>query len=367
LGQFLRDPDDSSDLDLKMPDPDTSLTAEPGGRFVDCFRLFHPAAENAFTAWSTITGSRATNYGVRIDYIFGDVDLVRGAFTGCDIMPDIMGSDHCPVQATLDWEIIPSKKCPPLCTKFMPEFSGKQQKLLSFFTKKDPVVKKTDTDESGALNKLKMMDTSEITDSQESRKSCMSSESSGSTAMQSFGMVYSSTHEHRKSPRKRSVRESSNSRPAAKRSKKEEKKSNHGKQGNLLSFFDKRPCKEAFSDTETAVREKPNEAKTGSDTSDVLQRAVVQIDSVKLVNENKLRSVAPLQKSASTSWKSLLKGPPPPPLCKGHQEQCLLRTVKKDSLNKGRQFWVCPRPDGHKSNPEARCNHFVWLDEKKKS
>ena len=42
-----------------------------------------------------------------------------------------------------------------------------------------------------------------------------------------------------------------------------------------------------------------------------------------------------LASSSSVAWKNLLKGPPAPPLCKGHREPCVLRTVKKSGPNQG--------------------------------
>ena len=62
-----------------------------------------------------------------------------------------------------------------------------------------------------------------------------------------------------------------------------------------------------------------------------------------------------------TAWKKVLKGPPKPPKCKGHTESCLLRTVKKKGANYGRQFWVCPRGEGHAGDPQARCDFFQWI------
>ena len=53
------------------------------------------------------------------------------------------------------------------------------------------------------------------------------------------------------------------------------------------------------------------------------------------------------------------------PLCKGHRESCVLRTVKKEGPNNGRRFYVCARPQGAKTNIEARCQHFEWIDNKK--
>ena len=60
-------------------------------------------------------------------------------------------------------------------------------------------------------------------------------------------------------------------------------------------------------------------------------------------------------------WKSILTGPRPPPLCSGHKEPCVLRTVKVKGANQGRQFHCFARPQGHSSNPQARCNFFKWV------
>ena len=63
--------------------------------YVDTFRMFHPEAGN-YSWWSQRSGARKRNVGWRIDYFFVDESLknkVKSAF----IMPEIEGSDHCPV------------------------------------------------------------------------------------------------------------------------------------------------------------------------------------------------------------------------------------------------------------------------------
>ena len=110
-----------------------------GGMFVDVFRRFHPDRQKAYTCWNTKTGARLSNYGARIDYILANVDLYEsGFFTRCDIRPDIHCSDHCPVEADINVATLcndPNRAPPPLCSRFMPEFSGAQQNIKSFFTK----------------------------------------------------------------------------------------------------------------------------------------------------------------------------------------------------------------------------------------
>lgn len=53
------------------------------------------------------------------------------------------------------------------------------------------------------------------------------------------------------------------------------------------------------------------------------------------------------------------------PLCKGHNEPCVARTVKKGT-NIGRRFYVCARAKGPESEPEANCNYFQWASMKSK-
>ncbi|EMG49808.1 hypothetical protein G210_5368 [Candida maltosa Xu316] len=50
-----------------------------------------------YTVWNTLTNSRQTNYGSRIDLIlFSDTTMLKNV-SNADIWPFILGSDHCPV------------------------------------------------------------------------------------------------------------------------------------------------------------------------------------------------------------------------------------------------------------------------------
>jgi exodeoxyribonuclease III len=68
--------------------------------FVDTFRLF-TQGNGHYSWWSHFANSRARNIGWRIDYVLVSGQL-RGAVTGAEIHPTVMGSDHCPVSVTLD-------------------------------------------------------------------------------------------------------------------------------------------------------------------------------------------------------------------------------------------------------------------------
>jgi exodeoxyribonuclease-3 len=64
--------------------------------YVDTFRHFYPQLEGQYTWWSVPTRARERNVGWRLDYFFVSAELldrVADAF----ILPEVMGSDHCPV------------------------------------------------------------------------------------------------------------------------------------------------------------------------------------------------------------------------------------------------------------------------------
>lgn len=68
--------------------------------FIDTFRHVHPDKIDAYTWWSYFGNARAKNVGWRIDYFLCSPDLAS-RIHDADIMPDIHGSDHCPVLLTL--------------------------------------------------------------------------------------------------------------------------------------------------------------------------------------------------------------------------------------------------------------------------
>jgi exodeoxyribonuclease-3 len=67
--------------------------------YVDTFRHFHQEPEQ-YTYWDLKTGARARNVGWRIDYFFVSENLLPQV-TSSFILPDVMGSDHCPIGMTL--------------------------------------------------------------------------------------------------------------------------------------------------------------------------------------------------------------------------------------------------------------------------
>ena len=69
--------------------------------FIDTFRYFYPDAEGIYSWWSYRFQARSKNAGWRIDYFLISESL-KDVLTGAKIHTDVLGSDHCPVECTLD-------------------------------------------------------------------------------------------------------------------------------------------------------------------------------------------------------------------------------------------------------------------------
>ncbi|RHI91856.1 MULTISPECIES: exodeoxyribonuclease III [Phocaeicola] len=69
--------------------------------FTDTFRYFYPEQEGIYSWWSYRFKAREKNAGWRIDY-FLTSDSLKGRLKGAHIHTDILGSDHCPVELTIE-------------------------------------------------------------------------------------------------------------------------------------------------------------------------------------------------------------------------------------------------------------------------
>lgn len=70
--------------------------------FIDTFRQFYPDQANIYSWWSYRFKAREKNAGWRIDYFLTSSRL-SNQLEGAKIHTDIFGSDHCPVEVTLNW------------------------------------------------------------------------------------------------------------------------------------------------------------------------------------------------------------------------------------------------------------------------
>lgn len=64
--------------------------------FVDTFRLFVKEGGH-YSWWSHFANSRTRNIGWRIDYFFASKKLIP-KLKSARILPDVLGSDHCPIE-----------------------------------------------------------------------------------------------------------------------------------------------------------------------------------------------------------------------------------------------------------------------------
>lgn len=211
-----------------------------------------------------------------------------------------MGSDHCPVGAVLNVSSVPAKHPPPLCTRFFPEFAGTQLKIVHFLV---PLEHKSVLEKSALqlshqtqVQKRQNRFCIRLTRSQPSQASSRKGQRNMTSYLQS-----SSSHHQTSSDLKLPL------------------------MGTLM-------------------------------TSKTLEE-----EAIAKVVEDEIKDSEAKEKEALTSfWKSVLRGPFPMPLCRGHREPCIMRTVKKPGPNLGRRFYMCARPQGPPSDPSSRCNFFQW-------
>ena len=101
------------EIDLKNPDTNhksAGFSDEERGKmtellasgFTDSFRYLYPDKTEAYSWWSYRTAARKRNAGWRIDYFLVS-DRLREQIDDAFILPEVEGSDHCPVGLTLKW------------------------------------------------------------------------------------------------------------------------------------------------------------------------------------------------------------------------------------------------------------------------
>ena len=70
--------------------------------FTDTFRYLYPDRRDAYSWWSFRAAARERNVGWRIDYFLVS-DRLRPQIREAFILPEVTGSDHCPVGLDLQW------------------------------------------------------------------------------------------------------------------------------------------------------------------------------------------------------------------------------------------------------------------------
>ena len=95
------------EIDIKNPDANRmnpgfsdqerqKMTELLSAGFTDSFRYLYPDKTDAYSWWSYRAAARARNVGWRIDY-FVISNRLRENVKDATILPEVLGSDHCPV------------------------------------------------------------------------------------------------------------------------------------------------------------------------------------------------------------------------------------------------------------------------------
>lgn len=71
--------------------------------FVDSFRYMYPDKPDCYSWWSYMGRAREKNIGWRIDYFIVSEKL-KNNIRDAKIHPDVLGSDHCPVELDVEME-----------------------------------------------------------------------------------------------------------------------------------------------------------------------------------------------------------------------------------------------------------------------
>ncbi|MCL2834271.1 MAG: exodeoxyribonuclease III [Treponema sp.] len=80
-----------------LPEERAWMDSFTGAGFVDTFRHFHPGQKDHYSWWSYRLKARERNVGWRIDYHCVDPAFMPRVKSSV-IRPEVMGSDHCPVE-----------------------------------------------------------------------------------------------------------------------------------------------------------------------------------------------------------------------------------------------------------------------------
>lgn len=355
----------------------------------DTTRCFHPDRQGMFTCWETKKNARPGNFGSRIDYILCTAGI-KDWFEDANIQEGLLGSDHCPVYATMadcvkregedvylldimnpegmykegkrlrDWD---TKDLLPQSAKLLNEFD-RRRSIKDMFTKKpaQSTVKQTPNLPTSAES---VGDTDELPSTQTS-----TIPPSPSPAATPVRPTASSTADS-ESPSKTASPAALPKRSAPSASSRPQKKAktatgkDTGKSGpaqsSLMGFF--KPKTQAPKPIVEEQREQENEEATSGTMSQL--DGTVDIDEVnRLANGGEGdsgRVFDPVE--SKESWSKLLGKKKVAPLCE-HGEHCISYVVKKAGINCGRTFYMCSRPLGpsgqKEKNTQWRCATFIW-------
>jgi AP endonuclease-2 len=380
----------------------------------DLCRGFHPERKGMFTCWDQKTNARPGNFGSRIDYVLCSKEW-KDWFQDADIQEGLMGSDHCPVYATLkpkvdingakvdtrdimskdmfkdgirlrDWTM---KDLLPTSAKLIPEFD-RRRSIRDMFTRKPSTQAAASSISTFRSNPRDSNGSSlEIKEINQNRLEVKSPEVSPvrkpptPTVPVSSGSVKRSSFASSQSPSRPSKRGKTDN-PSNKVSAGAKGAKLVKGQSNLMGFF--KPKQQVIVDAEVDGPAMEEEETTSDEiahpaversTNLELDKGENQITGNTATNSNHkacsmdTKFVLDEQKDvidpivAKESWSKLLKKRIAPK-CE-HNDPCISHVTKKQGINCGRSFYMCARPLGpsgqQEKNTEWRCGTFMWSSE----
>lgn len=396
-----------------------SILVESGGQFFDVFRAKHPERKEAYTCWASSTGAEEFNYGSRIDHILisrsclhQELNMQGHDFMTCHVKEcDILlqfkrwkpgntprhmwkggktikleGSDHVPVcMSLMDVPDTPEHNTPTLSARYDPVIRGCQQTIVSVLMKR--LVAERAKNEVSSPFPDSNINTESFGENVRSSftecgASCFPSDASPTTSNPESEIVIPSTNSH---ARGCTSKRSENTKATTPTSAKKKARQSQYSQLSLKSFFQKTTnqgdgiessstdisldqsdvLKHNHDSQETPTGDDDDESNNNHKQQPELNLSVSSQDRSELnvcgSLENEKNNVALLE------WRriqQLMQNSIP--LCKGHNEPCVLRVVKKAGPNLGRRFYSCARAEGPAFNPETNCKYFKWAASKSK-
>jgi AP endonuclease-2 len=359
----------------------------------DLCREFHPDREGMYTHWEQKINARPGNFGSRIDFVLCSIKI-KDWFKESNIQEGLMGSDHCPVYAVTK-DVVPgmgnaapqgeedcehhildivnppgmfkdgdrlreysTKDVPPLSGKLLTEFN-KRQNIRDMFSKKPAAPKLANT--PAFPTEATSEGASVISPTQGVYK--------GPELVGATNPLFPADSQNvspLNSPEKRRASASASPIKSIKRSKLSNPVPNNPAslakgQQSLKGFFQSQTRSKATGPNSAAIT-------TPQSTSHTHTNGDASIDSFSVSTSADGRTgltprpAAPPAASASQTaispslvcdpgaaqqaskegWTKLFSKRPPP-RCESHAEPCISLTTKKPGVNRGRQFWMCPR------------------------
>lgn len=388
----------------------------------DICRCFHPGRKGMFTCWEQKTNARPGNCGSRIDYVLCSLAM-KDWFSASDIQEGLMGSDHCPVYATIKKRILmdgrdvdlldvmnpagmflngnrlreySTKDILSLSGKLIPEFDGRRS-IRDMFSRKSSLLRPQSANKSFTETEL---GASQL----HSEVPCSIGQPliSSPTIASNESSTYENTPDSLSSTDKKRPLEETLTTKAMKRAKSNSTATkpltNSNSQRSLKVFFKPKAVPDSGTDVVKPVKEK-DLSQSSWDTPAITEqfhKPGMKISKTKTITPRQytprtpeeepkkfISSVEPSPPSLrrETSWYqnsvhdpveskdswSKLFTKPAAPRCESHNEPCISLMTKKSGMNCGRSFWMCARPLGptgtKERNTQWRCQTFIWCSD----